>query len=71
MGERRGFWWGNLRERDHLEDTGLDGRVYQDGSSGGGMGGMEWIGLAQNRDRWWAFVNAVMNFWVHKMQGIY
>jgi hypothetical protein len=21
-----GFWWGNLRERDHLEDTDLNGR---------------------------------------------
>jgi len=21
-----GFWWGNLREGDHLEDTGVDGR---------------------------------------------
>ena len=20
-------WWGNLRERDHLEDLGVDGRV--------------------------------------------
>jgi hypothetical protein len=22
-----GFWWGNLRERDHLEVPGVDGRI--------------------------------------------
>ena len=22
-----GFWWGNVLERDHLEDPGLDGRI--------------------------------------------
>jgi hypothetical protein len=32
MGEGRGeayteFWWGNLRERNHLEDPDLDGRI--------------------------------------------
>jgi hypothetical protein len=28
MGERRGisgFWWGNLKERDHLREPGVDG----------------------------------------------
>jgi hypothetical protein len=32
MGEGRGnvytgFWWGNLKERDHLKDPGADGRI--------------------------------------------
>jgi hypothetical protein len=27
-------------------------------------GGVDWIGLAQDRDKWRALVNAVMNLWV-------
>jgi len=23
----RGFWWGNMRERNHLEDPSVDGRI--------------------------------------------
>jgi hypothetical protein len=29
-----------------------------------GWGGMDWIGLAEDRDRWLALVNAVMNLQV-------
>jgi hypothetical protein len=29
-----------------------------------GLGGVDWIGLAQDRDKWRALVNAVMNLWV-------
>jgi len=44
-----GFWW-----EDHIKME----------LEAGGWRGMGWIDLAQDRDKGWALVNAVMNFWV-------
>jgi hypothetical protein len=35
-----------------------------------GCGGMDWIGLAQDRDRLRELVNAIMNLGFHNMRGI-
>jgi hypothetical protein len=59
-----GFWWGNLRERHNLEDQGIDGRIILNWIFRKWDGGMDWIDLAQNRDRWRAPVDAAMNLLV-------
>lgn len=30
-----------------------------------------WINIAEDRDKWWALVNAVVNLVFHKMCGIF
>jgi hypothetical protein len=55
-----GFWWGKARERDHLEDTGVDGRIILRWIFRKWDGGMDWVDLDQDRKRWRTLVKAVM-----------
>ena len=57
-----GFWWGNLRERDYLEELSVDGWIItikpvlkiQDED-------VEWLDVAQDRGRYWALVNTAIS----------
>jgi hypothetical protein len=57
-----GFGWGNLRKRENMIDPGVDGRIILRSIFRKWIGGTDWIDVAEDRDRWRAFVNAVMNF---------
>jgi hypothetical protein len=53
-----GYWWESQKERGRWEDQDVDG--WMDLREVG-WDGRDWIDLAQDRDRWRAYVNAVMN----------
>jgi hypothetical protein len=59
----QGFWWGNLRERVHLGDPGADWSIILKWFFRKWDGGVDWIDLVQDSDRWRALMNAVMSLW--------
>ena len=48
--------------RNHLKDPGVDGRIILRWKFGKWGGGMDWIDLADDMERWRALVNVVVNF---------
>jgi len=49
-----------MRERYHLEDVSVDGRVILKWISKKWDGGMAWFDLTRDWDRWRALLNAAM-----------
>jgi hypothetical protein len=58
------FGRGDLMEREHFEDLGLDGRIILKMFFKNLDGGVDWIVLAEDMERWWAIVNAILKFLV-------
>ena len=56
-----GSWWGDRREGGHLGDLERWMDDIRTDLQEVECGYMDWIGLAQDRDRWRALVSAVMN----------
>ena len=55
------FWGEILRGRDYFGDPGVDWMIILRWSSGSGMDDMDWLDLAQYRDRWRVLIKAIMN----------
>jgi hypothetical protein len=65
MGERRGIYSVLVGKPERKRPLGRPWHRWEDNIQMDiqevGFGGVDWIELAQHRDRWWALVNVVMN----------
>jgi hypothetical protein len=65
MAESRGVYRGLVKKPEGKRPLGRPRHRWEDNIEMDlqevGCGGMDWIGLAQDRDRWRALVSAVMN----------
>jgi hypothetical protein len=68
MGEERNVYRFLMGEREGRRPLGRPRRRWEDGIKTDlreiGLGSVDWIQLAQDRDRWRALVNTVMNLQV-------
>jgi len=68
MGERRGAYRVLVGKHEGKRPLGGPRRRWEDNMKMDfqevGREGMDWIELAQDRDRWRALMTAVMNLWV-------
>jgi hypothetical protein len=58
------FWWESPKERDHWEDQGVDRRMGTEWIFWRLGRDVDWIRVAQDRDRWRVVVDVVMNLLV-------
>jgi hypothetical protein len=61
---------GKPEGKNHLEDLGVEGKIIIKYIFKKWDGGVYWIHLAQNSDKWWASLKRVINSGVHKMLGV-
>ena len=68
MGERRGIYRVLVEKPEGKRPLGRTRHRREDNIKMDlqevGSGGLDWIELAEDRDRWWALVTAVMNLQV-------